>query len=151
MLWILLTMRCISNVIWLSVCFRSETARTWPSCHCGPTNWSFFLMRSDRWPNCESLTSATTGTPTRTHTHTHTETKLLYDSVVNRYNAHTSANFFNGRFGSVYCFHGNGWVCCYGYMLCGLYSAWVMKHLWVFFSFSPSLSPPLSVCLSRLG
>lgn len=87
-------------------------------------------------------------THARTHTYTHAETKLLYDSVVNRYNAHTSANFFNGRFGSVYCFHGNGWVCCYGYMLCGLYSVWVMKHLCFFFFLTFPLSPPLCVSLS---
>lgn len=78
---------------------------------------------------------------TTTHAETHADTRRQH--------------FLNGRFGSVSCsltacsHHRNGWVCCHGYVLCRLYSAWAEEAS--LFSSSPlRLSLFLSLCLSQV-
>lgn len=103
------------------VCFRSVTVRTWRWCRCGPTNWSFFLMRSDRWPNYESWTLVTTGT--RTHTHAcNTFSMAVVGSAL------TACS-------------------CHGNVLCGLYSAWAKETSLFALSLSLTASS-LPLCLS---
>lgn len=108
---------------------RSVTAGTWRWCRCGPTSWSFFLMRSDRWPNFVCWTSVTTGKCTRRPT----------ASCDSRRHAR-AGNIFSMAVPTL------SWiwrVCCHGNMLCRLYCVcvWVEEGSHFYFS---SLCVPLS-------